>query len=117
MPKFKLVALTTPVPGKEAEFQDWYQNTHIPEVLSVHPGMQQAQRYSLVAKMLGESSYQHMAIYELECDNPLGFLEALKSAGARGELTRSDSSNRATTYAAIFEEHDQPVFSATPTGG
>ena len=38
MPKCKLVALTTPLPGKEAEFHDWYQNTHLPEMTSI-PGL------------------------------------------------------------------------------
>src|SRR5436190_937315 len=48
MPKCKLVALTTPLPGKEAEFHDWYQNTHLKEITSV-PGFEGAQRFQLVA--------------------------------------------------------------------
>ena len=50
MPKCKLVALTTPHPGREAEFHDWYQNVHLPEILSL-PGGVSAQRYQLVAKL------------------------------------------------------------------
>jgi hypothetical protein len=48
MAKFKLVALTTPVAGKEKEFHAWYQNHHLPEMVSF-PGMRGAQRYKLTA--------------------------------------------------------------------
>ena len=34
MAKCKIIALTTPAEGKEAEFHDWYQNTHLPEMVS-----------------------------------------------------------------------------------
>ena len=51
MAKCKLVALTTPLPGKEAEFNDWYQNAHLPEIISI-PGFEGAQRFQLVAKLM-----------------------------------------------------------------
>lgn len=108
MAKFKLIALTTPVAGKEDEFHDWYQNTHLPEMVSF-PGMQGAQRYKLVAKMMGADENQFLAIYDLECDDPMAFLGAVGEASAAGKMTQSDASDMATTYTALFQEFDERV--------
>jgi hypothetical protein len=39
-----LLVLTNPVPGREAEFNDWYDNRHVPEVLAV-PGFVSCTRF------------------------------------------------------------------------
>src|SRR5690348_5099594 len=101
MPKVKLVALTTPLPGKEAEFQDWYQNTHLQEVTSI-PGFEGAQRSQLVAKLMGSNPTTYLAIYAAEVEDP-GALPA-----GMGELTQSGKTtppiyqDMATTYTALF---------------
>jgi hypothetical protein len=38
MPKFKLIALTTPVPGKEKGFHAWYQDKHLPKYTALFSG-------------------------------------------------------------------------------
>lgn len=108
MPKCKLIALTSPAPGKEAEYHDWYQNTHLPEMLSF-PGAQQAQRFKLVTKMIGADPNQYLAIYDIEVDDPATFLGAVGQAAAAGKLTQGTASDDATTYTALFVECDEPV--------
>jgi hypothetical protein len=108
MAKFKLIALTTPVAGKEEEFHAWYQNQHLPELVAF-PGMKGAQRYKLTAKLVGSDSNPWLAIYDIETDDPFAFLGAVGQAAASGKLTQSDASNMATTYTALFEEHGERV--------
>jgi hypothetical protein len=108
MAKFKLIALTTPVAGKEKEFHAWYQNQHLPELVAF-PGMKGAQRYKLTAKLMGSDNNSWLAIYDLETDDPFAFLGAVGQASAAGKLTQSDASNMATTYTALFEEHGERV--------
>ncbi len=108
MAKFKLIALTTPVAGKEEEFHSWYQNTHLPQLVSF-PGMKGAQRYKLTAKLAGIDNNPWLAIYDLETDDPTVFFSALGQAAASGKLTQTDSSDMATTYTALFEEYDERV--------
>jgi hypothetical protein len=108
MAKYKLVALTTPVVGKEKEFHAWYQNHHLPELVSF-PGMQGAQRYKLTAKLMGSDSNPWLAIYDLETDDPMGFLGAVGQASAAGKLTSSDANDLSTTYTALFEEYGPRV--------
>lgn len=103
MAKFKLVALSNPVAGKEDEFHDWYQNEHLPQIVSL-PGGVGAQRYQLVAKLAGADPNQYLAIYDIECDDPMAFLGALGQASAEGKLTRTDANDMGTVYTALFGE-------------
>jgi len=108
MPKCKLIALTTPLPGREADFDDWYQNTHLPEILSL-PGGITAQRYKLVAKMIGEDPNPFLAVYDFECDDPGAVLAAMGEAAGSGKLTQTDSQDFSTTYTAFFAEYGPEV--------
>ncbi len=103
MAKCKLVALTTPLPGKEAEFHDWYQNTHLPEIISI-PGFEGAQRFSLVAKMMGADENQYLAIYDAESDNPGALMAAMGELAQSGGMTPPIYQDMATTYTALFTE-------------
>ena len=108
MSRFKLVALTTPVAGKEKEFHAWYQNHHLPELVSFL-GMKGAQRYKLTAKLMGSDTNPWLAIYDLETDDPMAFLAAVGQASASGKLTQSNAADMAKTYTALFEEYGERV--------
>ena len=108
MAKFKMIALTTPVAGREDEFHDWYQNTHLPELATI-PGLYGAQRYKLVAKLVGEDNNPWLAIYDIECDDAMTFLGAIGEAASSGKLTQSTASDPATTYTAVFSEYGERV--------
>lgn len=108
MPKVKLIALTTPLPGKEAEFNDWYQNAHLPEVTSI-PGFQGAQRFKLVAKLMGDDNNQYLAIYDAEVDDPGALLAGMGELAQSGKMTPPIYQDMATTYTAFFVECDEYV--------
>lgn len=104
MPQCKLVALTTPLPGREADYHDWYNNVHLPELVNQF-GMQGAQRYQLVAKLIGADPNQFLAIYDIETDDPGAFLAQMGAAAQAGKMTPSDAQDMGTTYTALFMEH------------
>lgn len=108
MPKCKLVAITRPLPGKEAEYHDWYQNTHLPEVISL-PGGVSAQRFKLVAKLMGNDENEFLAIYDFDCDNPAELLGAFGQAAQSGKMTPGTAQDMATCYTALFMEHGEVV--------
>jgi mannose-6-phosphate isomerase-like protein (cupin superfamily) len=70
MAKHIFVALTNPVPGKEAEFNKFYDEVHVPDVLGA-PGWVAAQRYRLTSEQRPDQSppYRYAAIYEVECED------------------------------------------------
>ena len=46
MGKYNLIALTNPIDGLDDEFNDWYTNEHLDDVLKL-PGVMAAQRFCL----------------------------------------------------------------------
>lgn len=111
MPRYKLVALTTPLPGREGDYHEWYNTRHLPELVNKF-GMHGAQRYELVAKLIGHDTNPYLAIYDIECDDPMVLLGAIGKATAAGELTQSDASDMATCYTALFSELGERVVPA-----
>lgn len=111
MPRFKLVALTTPLPGREDDYHEWYNTKHLPELVNKF-GMHGAQRYELVARLVGTDSNPYLAIYDIECEDPMAFLGEIGRATAAGELTQSDASDMASCYTALFTELGEPVLPA-----
>jgi hypothetical protein len=69
MPRYTFVVLTNPVEGLEDEFNDWYTNTHLDDVLAL-PGYVAAQRFRFVAKDPDQKpEHKYMALYEVETDD------------------------------------------------
>lgn len=108
MPSCKLVALTRPLPGREDDYHDWYQNVHLPELVNLFK-MKGAQRYKLVAKLMGADENEFLAIYDVECDDPFALLGEMGQAAGSGRMTQSDASDAGTTYTALFQEYDERV--------
>ena len=53
-------------PTREAEYNDWYDGIHIPDVLNT-PGFVRARRYQ--AKELRDGRGKYMALYGIETDD------------------------------------------------
>jgi hypothetical protein len=99
MPKGVFVAITNPVsPEREAEYNEWYEGTHLPEVLAVD-GFVSAKRYRAVD---GEAP-KYMAVYELDSEDLAGAIQGLMKAGAEGKLTQSTASDRNFQKMRIYE--------------
>lgn len=72
---------------RDAEFNEWYDSVHIPEILAKVPGVVAARRYRLNPSSPSAPA-PYVTIYDL--DRPAA--EVLANFGAaRGELTLSDS--------------------------
>ncbi len=93
MAKYTFVVMTNPVAGKEDEFNAWYNQNHLPDVLNV-PGFVCAQRFRLAdVQMGGDASraYKYLALYEIETDDLAGALKELRARAASGEIVPSDA--------------------------
>lgn len=80
------VVQTNPEPGREREFNAWYTDQHLGDVLRV-PGFVSAQRYvrSSTQRDAAASAYEfeYLALYEIEGDSRSA-LDALGAAVADG---------------------------------
>lgn len=88
MPRGVYVVRTRPVsPEREAEFNEWYDGTHVPELLAV-PGFVSARRYRQVG---GDGEAEYLAVYEIDADDLSAPVQELRRRSAAGETTRSDA--------------------------
>jgi hypothetical protein len=83
-----MLALTNPVAGREAEFNTWYDDVHVKDLVAV-PGIVAAQRYIVVPSSDATSApYQYLTIYRTE-----GSAESVRAnlASTRGRRVISDA--------------------------
>jgi hypothetical protein len=66
-------------PKKEKEFNDWYDNTHMPDMLQV-PGFVKATRWMSADKKENEIR-KYLAMYELETDDIADFNAKMRERG------------------------------------
>ena len=101
MKEHVLIVYSSPVPGREQEYNDWYNNQHLQDVLTV-PGYLRAQRFKLTDFKLDadmpDVGHQYAALYYMETDDP--------------EAALSDLKNRVETGVIGLTEAMQPDFLA-----
>lgn len=99
MAKQLFLVLSEPAEGREDDYNDWYENVHLDEVIGTS-AITSAQRFVLADQRGKEAPHRYLAIYEVEADDPS---EVFKSIDARGaERQMSDALNRATLGAWVF---------------
>ncbi|WP_106398792.1 DUF4286 family protein [Actinocorallia populi] len=79
MPKGIMVVQSSPSdPSREDEYNAWYTDTHLPEVLAV-PGFVSARRYKVLGG--GPEGHTYLAVYELEADDLTAPVKELRARG------------------------------------
>ncbi|GEM31280.1 hypothetical protein NN3_22870 [Nocardia neocaledoniensis NBRC 108232] len=79
MTRYQYAVLTNPVEGREDEFNEWYTNTHVRDVLRI-PGFVSAQRFELSSdgqRAAGPHPWRYFALYEIETDDLPAVLDEL----------------------------------------
>jgi hypothetical protein len=78
MARFSFVVYSNPVEGREQEYNDWYSNQHLSDLLAT-PGVISARRFKLSGTQIGEvaQTYQYLAIYDIEADDVATFIQEM----------------------------------------
>ena len=108
MATHRLIVFTESTPGKEAEYNEWYDQIHLKEVLEIE-GFVAAQRFRVAdAQVAGgdaDALARYLAIYEIEADSVEVALEKLDASA--GSMIMSDALDldgaKAFAYTAIGE--------------
>lgn len=99
MDRHVLVVFTSPAEGREAEYNDWYTNEHLPDVLAID-GFVAAQRFELAPMdPPRDGRHPYLAVYEVEGD-----LAAADSAlnAALTTMHITGALERGRTHAAYY---------------
>jgi hypothetical protein len=87
MAKAILIASSSPTsPEQEAEFNDWYENTHIGQVRAAVPSITNVSRYRSVDPTGASDEVRYIAIYEMDSDNVAADAALLGAAAQSGKL-------------------------------
>ena len=117
MKKAVFIVLSNPTDeAQEAEFNQWYDNVHLGDVLQT-PGIVRATRYRLTGSRPKDGRGKYLALYEIEAEDPAGIFavmqETLKRRGEEGSLISHPALAVATfgTYEQIGETRVSPICS------
>ncbi len=83
-----LIVHSSPVAGREAEYNAWYNEQHIPDVLRV-PGFVAAQRFKLPEE--ADKPPRYVALYEMQTDDPDALTAELGRLAGTPEMVMSDA--------------------------
>lgn len=98
---YLVMVLTEPTDGREDEFNDYYDNTHLDEVLATTT-MTSAQRFKLVDEVGKVCPLPYLAVYETEADAPEDVIKNLNAT--REQRKQSDALNMRTAGVWVFEQ-------------
>lgn len=112
MAKHLLVAFSNAVPGKEAEYNEWYAKRHIPDVLNLI-GFVSAQRFEISSAQLPGATFdrKYLVIYEIEADDPTHTIEQLSKSIGTPAMPLTDAlapDILAVTYSALEPAQHAP---------
>lgn len=108
-----MLVLSNPVQGREEEFERWYRDTHVPEMLQL-PGFVACQRLVLSEAQMGRSHPQrHLALWEIETDDLAAVHDRLRSDMVSGALADCEAFDRATAVSHTFTPITERVTGGT----
>jgi len=100
MARYVYAIFSNAVSGKEDEYNRWYSEEHLDDVLRV-PGFIAAQRFRLALQDAAAPA-QYLAIYELDTDDPHKSLAELEACAGTGAMPISPALDAATVKALLY---------------
>jgi hypothetical protein len=102
--RYKFLVMSRPVEGQEQEYEEWYQNIHLNDVVAID-GFKSAQRFRLQqAVMPGPDLPGYLAIYDIETDDINSAIQELMKRSASGQMVISKALCTEGGFAAVYEE-------------
>lgn len=89
--KYKYLVFTNARDGRDDEFNAWYDEIHLPEVVAV-PGFTGAERYAIRPQPGDpEPKHRYLAIYDMETEDVSATLKELMRRGTTGGFRMTDA--------------------------
>jgi hypothetical protein len=88
MATYLVMVMSNPTEGNEAEFNDWYEHTHLDEVLQT-AGFRSAQRFRLDAQRGSPAAHQYAALYETEGESAEEVIDRLNATRSQRQQSKA----------------------------
>ena len=104
MARYLFVVNSNPAEGREQEYNDWYSNRHLADLLAL-PGVVATRRFVLNDVQLSAAPqlFKYLALYEIETDDLQDFIGQLLSRSGTESMPISTALSR-TTSAILWKE-------------
>lgn len=99
--KHLVLVLTEPTEGQEDEFNDYYENTHLDEVIET-AGWKSAQRFKLAGGAGADCPLPYLAVYEADGEDAQSIVDGMNAS--RPQRQQSGALNKGTGRVWVFEE-------------
>lgn len=109
MARYRLIAFTDPVAGKDRDYNDWYDKVHLPDVVAI-PGFISVQRFALKAATAGEIRNKYVAIYDMETDDPMAVMAEISRRAGTEQMVVSPALDLASENSGIFQPCSEIVY-------
>jgi hypothetical protein len=90
MGKYVMVVQSRAKPGREDEYNRWYDTQHIPDICAV-PGVKSGRRLEATPIHVGAPGLPILTLYEIEADDAASVLAEIAKRSADGTIRRTDA--------------------------
>ena len=116
MGNYRLVVLSNPAEGHDDEYNDWYTNNHLPDVIAI-PGIIAAQRFKFQGSVTAPEAaptFQYMAIYDIETNDLDATIRELQARPGTSAMPISDAIDINGASGSVYEVITPRIESTTP---
>jgi hypothetical protein len=89
--RYKLIALSNAKDGREAEFNDWYDNVHLPDMLKI-PGVVSGERFTNAFP----AAHKFVAVFDVETESLEALASEIHARAGTDRMVVSDALNTDT---------------------
>ena|ERR1700761_3161864 len=106
---FTYVVMSNALPGRDAEFNEWYTHQHLADVMAV-PGFVSARRFVLVdAAAEGAPKQRYLALYNIRTDDAAKAVATLVNLVESGKMHISEAMNLDDTTTVLYRSISDEV--------
>ena len=84
---FQVLIFLSAQEGKEAEFHEWYENTHLDDVLRTTETFTTARRFGVVHQVGLEQPNAHLAVYDCMAESPEAAMADLNARRSERDMS------------------------------
>ena len=106
MGKYVMIVQSQAKPGRDDEYNQWYDSVHLAHVCAV-PGVKSGRRFEAQKSTtsIGEPGLRYLAIFEIEAEDPDSVGSELRKRVADGTMDVSEALDSESVVSWLYKVH------------